>query len=141
MSVEKAHQLLALAHGVVGDLQEQTRRGTAGHQAAQEAPPRSESSPQSNRYEATYQVGRAEEFDARSVWAEERPELENLVILGKGLCWSGAFNTETGNEECRKQEAADFRVGHPRLRLDDGKGTNKSCNMSWYQELTEKHCR
>ena len=43
------------------------------------------------------------------------PELENLVVLGKGLRWSGALSTATGNEECRKQEAADLRVEPPRL--------------------------
>ena len=41
---------------------------------------------------------------------QKRPELENLLALGKGLRWSGAFSTETSNLEYRKQEAADLRV-------------------------------
>ena len=52
----------------------------------------------------------AEEPDTRSVREEEQPELENLVVLGKGLSWCSAFSADTGNEECRKQEATDFRV-------------------------------
>ena len=64
----------------------------------------------------------AEEFHARAVWEEERPDLEEQLIFGKGLCWRGAFSAETGDEECRKQEAVDFRVGLPRLRIDDGNG-------------------
>ena len=28
--------------------------------------------------------------------------MEDLVVFGKGLRWSSAFSTETGNEECRK---------------------------------------
>ena len=41
--------------------------------------------------------------------------MENLVVLGKGLPWSGACSTETGNEEGRKQEPADFRAEPSRL--------------------------
>ena len=57
-------------------------------------------------------VGGAEESDATLARKEERPELENLVVLGKGLRWSCAFSTDTGNEECRKQEAADLLVSN-----------------------------
>ena len=57
----------------------------------------------------------AEEFGTRSVREEEQPELENLVVLGEGLSWCGAFSAETVNEECRKQEATDFRVKNVRV--------------------------
>ena len=76
---------------------------------------RNESSPQSNRYEGTYPVGGAEESDARSARKEKRPELDNLVVLGKGPLRSSAFSAETSNEECREQEAADLRVEPSRL--------------------------
>ena len=41
-----------------------------------------------------------------------------------GRTWQGTllvwcFTAETGNEEIRKQEAADFRVKHSRLRRDE----------------------
>ena len=62
------------------------------------------------------------ESDARSVRTEERPELENLVVLGRGLRWSSAFSTETGNEVCRKQEAANLRVELSRIRCDERNG-------------------
>ena len=54
--------------------------------------PRIDCSPQCGRYEGTYLVGGAEESDARSVREEERPELENLVVLGKVLRRSSAFS-------------------------------------------------
>ena len=57
-------------------------------------------------------IGGAEESDARSVRKEERPELENLVVLGKGLRWSSAFSTGTGNEECRKKRKQPISVSN-----------------------------
>ena len=76
---------------------------SSGSRSIPSYPSRNESSPQSNRNEVTYTAGGAEESDARSVRSEEQPELENLVVLGKGLRWSVAFSTETGNVECRKK--------------------------------------
>ena len=73
----------------IHELQEQLQRVSAGHQAMH---PRIECSPQYGRYEGTYLVGGAEESDARSVREEERPELENLVELGKVLRRSSAFS-------------------------------------------------
>ena len=81
-----------------------------------------ESSLQSNRYEVTYTVGGVEKSDARSVRKEERPELENLIVLGKGLRWSSAFSTGTGNEECRKLEAADLSFDISRIQCDERNG-------------------
>ena len=43
-------------------------------------------------------------FDARSVRAEARCELEKLVVLGEGRCWCGACSAETSNEECKKKK-------------------------------------
>ena len=57
-------------------------------------------------YEVARPVGGAEDFDPRPVRKEERPELENLVISGKGLCRRSARRAETGDEERREQEAA-----------------------------------
>ena len=51
--------------------------------------------------------GGAEDFNARPVRKEEQPELENLVILGKGLRRRGARNAEVGDEGRRESEAAD----------------------------------
>ena len=91
------------------------RNISSGSPSTPSYPSRNESFPQSNRNEVTYTAGGAEESDVRSVRKEERPELENLVVLGKGLRWSCAFSTETGNEECRKKRAADLRVEPSRL--------------------------
>ena len=38
-------------------------------------------------------------------WSQ--PELENLVIFGKGLCRRSARNAEAGDEGRREPEAAD----------------------------------
>ena len=38
------------------------------------------------------------------------PSWRTWSYLAQGLSWCGAFSAETGNEECRKQEATDFRV-------------------------------
>ena len=53
-------------------------------------------------------VGEAEDFDARPVRKEERLELENLVISGKGLRRRIARRAETGDEERREPAAADL---------------------------------
>ena len=94
-------------------MQEQSQRVSAGHQAAHEALQSSHQesgySPQSDRYEVTLSAGGAEEFDARAVREEERPELENLVVLDQGLRQRGACSAQTGDEECIEQEAADRR--------------------------------
>ena len=55
-------------------------------------------------------------------WSRKRHELGKLVVLGKGLRRSSAFSAETGNEECRKQEAADLRVEPSRLWRVEGNG-------------------
>ena len=52
-------------------------------------------------------------FDATSVLEKDWPELENLVIFGKGLCWCDAHGSKTSNEECRKPETADLRDTPP----------------------------
>ena len=57
-------------------------------------------------------------IDTRPVRETVWPELEDLVIFGKRLRWRGAFSAEIGNEECRKQEAADFRVEPSGLQRD-----------------------
>ena len=44
---------------------------------------------------------------------EDRPELENLVVLGKGLRRRSARSVETGDEDCREQEDADCRDKPP----------------------------
>ena len=49
----------------------------------------------------------------------ERPESENLVVLGKGPCRCSALIAETGDEECRKQEAADLRIEPSTFRCDE----------------------
>ena len=38
-------------------------------------------------------------FDARLVREEDRPELENLVVFGRGLRWCGAHSSKTSDEE------------------------------------------
>ena len=87
-------------------------------------PPRIEYSSQSDRHEVTHSVGGAEEFDARTIREEEWPELENMVIHGKGLRRRSACSTETGDEDCREQEDADCCVTSPtRLRRDERDGS------------------
>ena len=68
--------------------------------------------PHSGRYEVTRPAGGAEDLDARPVRKEERPELENLVIFGKGLRRRGARNAEAGDEGRREQEATDLCDTH-----------------------------
>ena len=65
-------------------------------------------SSQSDRYEVTHSIGGAEEFDARSIREEEEwPELENMVLLGKGLRRRSACRAETSDEECGEEKATD----------------------------------
>ena len=115
MSVDQDHQRLGIAEGVISRTTEaQLQRVTSGRQAAHEAVQSipSESGPpsQPNGSEVTCATGGAEEFDARPARENAWLELEDLVISGKKLCWSGALSAETSNEECREQNAADFRV-------------------------------
>ena len=50
--------------------------------------------------------------------------MESLVVLGEGLRWGSALNAETGDEECREQEAADCCDESPtRLRRDERDGS------------------
>ena len=65
-------------------------------------------SPQPGRYEVACLVGGAKDLDARPVRKEEWPELENIVIFGKGLRRRGARNAEAGDEGRREPEAADL---------------------------------
>ena len=95
MSVEQA----------IHELQEQLQRVSAGHQAMHQE---LSTFPQYGGYEVARPVGGAEDFDARPVRKEERPELENWVISGKGLRRCGARRAETGDEERREPEAADL---------------------------------
>ena len=44
---------------------------------------------------------------------EERPKLENLVVLGKGLRRRGTYSAETGDEGRGEPEAADLRDTSP----------------------------
>ena len=46
-------------------------------------------------------------FNARPVWKEERPELENLVVSGERLRQRGARGAEAGDEGRREPEATD----------------------------------
>ena len=61
-----------------------------------------EYSSHSDRHEVTPSVGGAEEFDARTIREEEWPELENMVIIGKGLRRRSACSTETSYEDRKK---------------------------------------
>ena len=120
MSVEQAHQRVGIDEAVTHELQEQLQRVSAGHQAAHEALQSFHSEDDPDRHEVTHSVGGAEEFDAGTIQEEEWPELENMVILGKGLRRRSACSTETGDEHCREQEAADCRDTSPtRLRCDE----------------------
>ena len=69
-----------------------------------------------------YLVGAPEESAARSARKEERPELEDLVVLGKRLRWSSAFSAESDDEDSRKQEATDRRVEPSGLRCNERNG-------------------
>ena len=83
-------------------------------------PSRNESSPQSSRYEVTCTVCGAEESDARSVRKEERPELGDLIVHGKGLLVGLAHSVMKQvmrNAENRKQPI--LRVEFLRRRRDE----------------------
>ena len=65
-----------------------------------------------------------EEFDARKIREEKWPELENMVIHGKGLRRRNTCSTETGDEDYREQEVADCCDTSPtRLRRDERDGS------------------
>ena len=64
--------------------------------------------PQSGRYEVTRPAGGVEDSDARPVLKEERLELENLVVLVKGLRRRSACKAEAGDEGRREPEATDL---------------------------------
>ena len=57
----------------------------------------------------THPVCGAGKFLARPTREEDRPELENLVIFGKGFRWCCARASKASDEECRKPETADLR--------------------------------
>ena len=109
MTTEQAHQRLGTAEGVTHELQEQLqrRRTSSSPRGTSIDPSRNEYSPQSDWYEVARPIGGTKEFDARSGREEERPKLENLVVLGKRLRRRSTHRAETGDDGCRKQETAD----------------------------------
>ena len=82
-------------------------------------------------------IGRAEEFDARSVREEERPELENLVVLGKGLLLRGTYSAETGDEKRGKQATADRRDESPTLFWSDERDGSRIAMQHFLISRTE----
>ena len=103
MSTEQTHQRLRVAEGVIRELQDQLQRVSAGHQSTHEALQtiHQEMSLLRSQIDTRSRTRLVEPKSLKPdrFGKEERPELENLVVLGKGLRWSGAFSTETGNEE------------------------------------------
>ena len=89
MSVEQA----------IHDLQEQLQRVSAGHQAMHQ-----ELTTLRSMVDTRSRVRLVEPKTLMPdrFRKEERPELENLVISGKGLRWRSARHAETGDEESRE---------------------------------------
>ena len=89
-------------------MQDQLQRVSAGHQAAREA---LQTIHQGTTLlcsqidtKSRFRLVEPKKSDARSVRKEERTELENLVVLGKGLLFPGAFSTETSNEVQKRRK-------------------------------------
>ena len=59
--------------------------------------------------------------------------MDNLVVFGMGLHRSSAFSTETGSEECRKQEAADLRVESSRIRSYERNGARVATFLNFQE--------
>ena len=93
MSVEQA----------IHELQERLQRVSAGHQAKH---------PELTTLRSVVDtslarpVGGAKDLDARPVWKEERPELQNLIVSGERFRRRGARSAEAGDEGRREPEAA-----------------------------------
>ena len=104
MSVEQAHQCL----GITGCHSRTAGTATTSFRRTPGCASRIKCPPQSGRYEVTRPAGGAEDFDARPVRKEERPELEKLVTLGKGPRLRSARNAEAGDEGRREPEATDL---------------------------------
>ena len=113
MSAEQTHHRLGVAEEVTREMQDQLQR-VAGHLAAHEA---------LHTVHQEMNLLRSQ-IERRSIIRLAEPKSlmpdrfgkrsgPKLVVLGKGLRWSGAFSTATGDEKCRKQEAADLRVEPP----------------------------
>ena len=93
MSVELVNQRVGIAEGGIHELQEQLQRVSAGHQMAHEALQSFQQMIHQELSALRSQIdtrsrtsgGGAEEFDVGTIREEEWPELENMVILGKGL--------------------------------------------------------